>query len=165
MRWRVAIVLTALVGFAPGSAQSEALGRLFYTPDERKQLDDVRERYDPSRQEVIVKAGPAVQAARPPPPMPDLSVEGLVIRSDGKNATWINGTNLLSGESTDQGIRVEADGTGGAVRFVLPNGTDTGPIKPGQRLDPNLGKIHERYSLSPQGSGDKSGKERPKPQS
>ena len=139
--------LLALTLASPGAFALD-LGRLFSTPAQRQALDQARERYDPTRQEVIVRAGEAV-VEEAPPPLPDLSVEGVVIRSSGRNATWINGTGMLSGESTAEGIRVEADGRGGSVRFVLPDGRDAGRLRPGQTLDPNIGRVTERYAPRP----------------
>lgn len=144
--WLVGALLACTL--ASPDALAVELGRLFSTPAQRQALDQARERYDPTRQEVIVRAGEAV-VEEAPPPLPELSVEGVVIRSDGNNATWINGTGMLSGESTAEGIRVEADGSGGTVRFVLPDGRDAGRLRPGQTLDPNVGRVTERYAPRP----------------
>ena len=144
-----ACILNALVLGATllGTASVEAagLGRLFFTPEERKEIDDVRRNYDPTRQEIIVKEAPTRQGAPPPPPLPELSVQGVVLRSGGRNAAWINGARLLNGETTEDGVRVEAEKDGRTVRFILPGGTDTGPVKPGQLLDPNAGTVKERF--------------------
>ena len=136
-----------LLYVAPADSDAQSLGRLFSTPEQRRALDAARSAYDPTRQEIIYKQGPSPVAAPeppPPPPMPDLMVNGLVVRSSGATSAWVNGTQLRSGEATADGIRLQsADGT---VKFVLPSGTDTAPIKPGQLLDPNVGKVKEIYT-------------------
>ncbi|MBT6277323.1 MAG: hypothetical protein HOI95_24725 [Chromatiales bacterium] len=142
----VIAVSFALSANWPGAALGQELGRLFSSPKDRRALDAARDAYDPTRQEIIVKHGAAEAAPEPPPPLPKLNVQGVVIRSNGHVATWVNGTTMLSGESTPDGVRIEADGDAGAVRFVMPTGQGTALIKPGQRLDPNVGEVSERYS-------------------
>ena len=141
------LMAAVMASFTMKPAYADGLGRVFFTPAERKLINKARESYDPTRQEIIVKEGPAPEVAPPPAPLPDLAVNGVVIRSSGRNATWINGAGMLSGEQTGEGIRVEASEDGRTVRFILPGGSDTGPIKPGQMLDPNAGKIKEQFSL------------------
>jgi hypothetical protein len=130
---------------APQHGQS--LGRLFSTPEQRRMLDEARGRYDPTRQEIIYKQGPApVAEPEPPAPraLPELLVNGLVVRASGGTSAWVNGTQLRSGETTADGIQLQS--ADGAVKFVLPSGTDTSAIKPGQLLDPNVGEVKEVYT-------------------
>ena len=127
-------------------ASAAGLGRLFFTPDQRQQIDEVRDLYDPTRQEIIIRRGQTVEpeVEAPPPPLPELMVNGLIRRSDGRSSAWINGTQLRTGEATADGIVLESDG--GQVKFKLPSGTDTSAIKPGQMLDPNVGQVKEVYT-------------------
>lgn len=60
------------------SPQSEPLGRLFFTPDQRAVLDRQRQRNPNS-------ALVSNESAR-------LTLNGRVIRSSGRNTEWINGT-------------------------------------------------------------------------
>ena len=141
----VMAMVTLLV--APQPAAPQSLGRLFSTPEQRRALDAARSNYDPTRQEIIYKRGPMpVAEPEPPPPprMPNLMINGLVVRSSGVTSAWINGTQLRSGEATADGIRVQS--SDGTVKFVLPSGTKTAPIKPGQLLDPNVGEVKEVYT-------------------
>lgn len=127
------------------AASAQGLGRLFSTPEQRVELDRARDRYDPTRQEIIIKQGQVVEPAveAPPPPLPELMVNGLIRRSDGRSSAWVNGTQLRSGEATADGIVLESDGQ--SVKFVLPSGSNTLAIKPGQMLDPNIGQVQEVY--------------------
>ncbi len=149
--WHGRLLALALITYS-SSGLAQELGRLFATPEQRAALDVAREAYDPNRREVIVKRVQAAAAPPPPPPsqpMPELLVEGLVIRSSGHNAAWVNGTGMLSGETTADGIRVEADKTTRGVRFVLPSGDGTSAVKPGQLLNPDAGEVREQYILPP----------------
>jgi hypothetical protein len=146
-RARAVLVLVGLVCCgASAVASAQMLGRLFSTAAERDALDGARERYDPNRQEVIYKPGVVAPSApaKPPPLLPSLTVNGLVVRSGGRTAAWVNGTPLGDGESTADGIELRSDGR--SVKFILPSGSNTASIRPGQLLDPNAGKVREVFA-------------------
>lgn len=70
------VLLVVLGGLAAAAAwAADPLGRLFFTPEEREQLERQRTR-------------PPVEA-RPSPS--GVTVNGLVQRSDGKAVVWVNG--------------------------------------------------------------------------
>jgi|APFre7841882724_1041349.scaffolds.fasta_scaffold00893_6 hypothetical protein len=64
----------------PAAAQDSELGRLFYTPQQRAELDKRRVSNVPAQTE----AAPVVQ-------QPDVTLNGYVGRSSGKTTTWVNG--------------------------------------------------------------------------
>ncbi len=64
-------------GFPTATAE-EALGRLFYTPERRQQLDRQREMNTLEKQQATAD--------------PTLTVDGIVTRSSGKRTAWINGS-------------------------------------------------------------------------
>ena len=80
MCWLIPISLLA----SPASqAEPIELGRLFYTPAQRAQLESARARNQTQR------ASPQQrQAISAPAP---LRFDGVVIRSDGKSTRWVNG--------------------------------------------------------------------------
>ena len=61
----------------PFPADSEELGRLFFTPERREALDRQRQFNLPERREI--------------PEDPTLTIDGVVTRSSGKRTVWING--------------------------------------------------------------------------
>ncbi len=61
----------------PFPADSEELGRLFFTPERRQLLDRQRQLNIQERKEV--------------PEDPTLTINGVVTRSSGKRTVWING--------------------------------------------------------------------------
>lgn len=69
------VLLVVLGGLAAAAWAADPLGRLFFTPGEREQLERQRAR-------------PPVEAA---PSLSGVTVNGLVQRSDGKAVVWVNG--------------------------------------------------------------------------
>ncbi len=130
---------------ARGRVRPVALGRLFMTVEERLRLDEARLRYATRPPEMVAEPAPAEPEPTPEPVVSAITVNGLVVRSSGRNVSWINGTPVFSGETTVEGIRVEPEGRGhrSAVRLILPSGTDTNPVKPGQRIDVARGQEYD----------------------
>lgn len=145
--WLVAIAMATTVSVA----QAQTIGRFFSTVEQRIELDEVRDEYEygkPPKPPERKKDSDAEVASRPA--VPDMTVNGVVLRSSGHNATWVNGQAILGGQTTADGIRVvprRARGAG-SVRLVLPSGTLTQPIKPGQKVDVAEGLILDTYQLN-----------------
>src|SRR5512141_1580820 len=72
----LALLLSCLA--APARANAEELGRLFFTPQQRQDLDRRRVTNRAEEEAPQIKEGP-------------LTLDGHVQRSSGKTATWING--------------------------------------------------------------------------
>ena len=139
---RAGVVLTVAVLYS-AALEAQTLGRLFSTEDERVELNALRN--DPNYGKVV-EDEQAVPAGEPLPMPGSITVNGFVRRSNGRHATWVNGSRILSGESIRDGIRLEPDGLSlGTVRLVLPNGLDVLSLKPGQRLDVLEGQVLESY--------------------
>ena len=141
----VGLVLMGTVLYS-ASLQAQTLGRLFTTAEERVELDALRK--DPNYG-TLVEVEPAVQEGEPLPMPSNVTINGYVMRSNGRSATWVNGSRILNGDSTQDGIRLETDGLGfGTVRLVLPNGLHVLALKPGQRLDVLEGQVIELYQVN-----------------
>ena len=146
--------LVVLFAAVTGAAHAQSFGRLFSTPEQRIQLDEVREEYEygkpPRPPEPEVKKDDS-QANRPA--LPQVTVNGVVLRSSGNDTSWVNGTRILSGQTTPEGIRIEPRRVKGpAVKLVLPSGVGTTPIKPGQRIDIVSGTVVETYRAPKDGT-------------
>lgn len=80
----VEVVAVALAGCllasaaCPAAVAEEALGRLFFSPERRQQLDRQRELNVLDKQQ--------------PPADPTLTIDGVVARSSGKRTAWVNGS-------------------------------------------------------------------------
>jgi hypothetical protein len=129
------LVLLMLVAW-PAYAADASLGRLFFTPAQRKALEEARR--NNTRAEV--------QAAEKParPPVRNVTVTGLVRRSDGESTVWVNGK-PVDGVTTD-GLKVRVTaGQQGAVIVHEPTQGHTLRLKVGQRADILTGRIEEGY--------------------
>ena len=101
-------ILFMLSFFLVSSIQSETLGRLFFSPEQRSQLD-----YNLARKTVSEEA-----------PASMLTVNGIVQKNGGKRTVWINGAVLNSGQ------RDEFD----AEVIAVPGKSIPVKIKVGQKL-------------------------------
>ncbi len=82
---RALLIIVMLSGATCASnGYSETLGRLFFTPEQRSQLDNEKFQRDES--------GISVQS---------LTVNGIVQKHGGKRTVWINGVPLLAGKSDE----------------------------------------------------------------
>jgi hypothetical protein len=117
-----------------GCMAAEPLGRLFFTPAQRGALD--------AGKQTRVK-GPARVAQGPR----EVTLNGVVTRSDGESTVWLNGRPLdkrpasaisaTVSRSDPAAARVKLDDTRSAVRMRV-----------GQRLDGSTGKIAEPYQAA-----------------
>jgi hypothetical protein len=155
----VAVVLfTALTVWLP-AAQSQELGRLFLTPQQRQSLEQLRNA-PPAPPQVVEVPPPVVESnlpppveqlpqeeilpAAPPPNVPPITVNGLVLRSNGQSTAWVNGQNTIEGDFSFQHIRVGRP-SGRAVPIVTPEHLPDVRLKPGQTYDPTTNTIVDIY--------------------
>lgn len=129
-------------------AQSR-IGRLFSSPEQRAELDRLREE---------AGAG-AVAAPAPDPPArgshPETGREtpalaaafnGIIVRGDGHAVAWIDGIETPAGSSTPAGARVAAErAPDGRLRIRLSLGRTTAVLAPGQFVDES-GRVHDGYA-------------------
>jgi hypothetical protein len=93
----LALLLIALG--ACGECLAADPGRLFYTPAQRAQLEAAR-------------AGSVTRADQTPESAPPLRFDGIIIRSDGRSTSWVNGQARTSASSVE-GLKpgqIRADG-------------------------------------------------------
>ena len=148
-------------GCAPGERRLDAstapsgepcgAGRLFSTPEERLRLDALRRHHE---RRPAPAADPAPLPARPGPEGGRLALrlDGVVLRSLGTGAAWVNGERVFGAGSTREGVRV-LGAEGGGVRLALPGGAATVRLRAGQHVDLATGRVREGR----QAGGDPSG--------
>lgn len=114
-----------LAAATAAEAQTEPLGRLFFTPEQRVMLDRQRQR-NPSF------AVTADESAR-------ITLNGRVVRSSGRNTEWINGTPLN-----------EQDARTLTPTRLQPGETTVGPVegKPADILNGGTIRINRHTDLS-----------------
>ena len=114
---------------------AEPWGRLFFTPSQRAALDAGKQVSKPS----------TVRAAAPRAPRA-VMLNGVVTRSDGESAVWINGHEaggkIVSGVSAST---FASDPTSAQLR--VGGGQKSVRMRVGQQLDPISGKVLEPYEL------------------
>lgn len=134
-----------LLGMGAGAASAdEPLGRLFFTPAERAQLDAARERAianarHPEKQPVN---------ERPKTPSPrTMTLDGVVRRSDGETTVWVNGAPVESGTGrSDVTVhRVERNSVG----IRLPDTGRSVRIKVGQTVEATSGRVEDSFNRTP----------------
>lgn len=136
-----AVVPTLLLALYASGGHAQSLGRLFTTPDVRATLDQLRQDRDYGAA-VSTEGARTAQTS----PAPDVRVNGVVLRSGGPDASWINGRIVTFGGVTSDGVRVETGGTGEpSVRILLPGSARTVRLKPGQTIDVVGGRVLEAY--------------------
>ena len=118
-----AAAMLLLAAATPAQA-AETVGRLFYTPQQRADLD-VRRASNAAEPEVVV-----VESL--------VTVNGRVSRSSGKTTTWINGTPQYDKYAGQDAARVTLD----------DNGADT-KVSVGDTLDRTRGEV--RPTVAPGG--------------
>lgn len=113
LRTRMAVnyvSLFLLTSLAAQAAQAGSLGRLFFTPEQRAQLDDARAR----------------NAAAEEGTSSVLAVNGIVQKQGGGRTVWINGVAQNAGNSDERSPE--------AVPVAVPGKSQPVKIKVGQRL-------------------------------
>jgi hypothetical protein len=113
---------------APGYAD-EALGRLFYTHEQRARMDVAR----------LHERSVRIDEEESVPQSANILLNGVITRSDGKSTLWIN--NRLQNEASPPATV----GKGGEVRVVTPGAKRAVPLKVGQSIDMNSGEVEEVY--------------------
>jgi hypothetical protein len=146
--WTRATGLLALAIFA-AAGQTQDLGRLFTTPEEREMLEALRRQPPKPQTAAAPVVTPTVESA---PVVPNVTMNGLVRRSHGRGMVWVNGMTSLEGDLDAQGIAVDV----GALRdTTLPVRIGNAPLavglKPGQTYDTGEAQVREVYQPAPAG--------------
>ena len=127
---RMMPVLLGLAALVPApAADSQELGRLFFTPEKRATLERQR---TPNIQEAQTLQGTT------------MSLDGVVYRSSGKSTVWINQQAQAEGDSSRTGVSaVVSPRTPGSA--VLAPGEETpAQLKVGETVNRATGKRDTR---------------------
>ena len=151
---------------AADSYAEQRIGRLFSSPEQRMELD--RMRNDPgfgkksepaadrpasgSRSEPATASGSLPESAGARLARA-VTLNGVVLRSDGHRVAWIDGVESATGTTLPAGVRIEAQRTpGGSLYVRLPEGRASAALKPGQTIDAK-GRVREVYERRPTNGG------------
>lgn len=147
--------VAALAGDAGDSAPVAAtrIGRLFSSPEQRIELDRLRNDSD-SGKDANAVAGQTGRGSRPEPgrgpSAPAVTFNGIVIRNDdGHLVAWVDGVEAAAGTTTPAGVRIETDRTlDGRFRIRWSDGRASAVLKPGQIVAGN-GRVRDAYERRP----------------
>lgn len=149
------ICLVVCVLFTGTVSAVQPTGRLFTTPNERANLDFLRQTSKAPSPEEMLETTEGVVVA---PALPgSVSLQGFVKRGDGKKGTvWVNDTPVQ--ENTDTGeVRVgKLPKNGSQVQINIPASGRNVNLKAGQVYMPETDSISEdkaRMTESPQAAG------------
>jgi len=131
LRYACLLAVAALLSTEAAMAQDKALGRLFYTPDQRTALNaNIRSVTKSPRKRI-----------RPPR---SVTLSGMVTRSDGERTVWVDGQAYHQGNPED--VRVITNSGDPAVAELKVRGVrNRVPVRVGQQLNPASGETLELY--------------------
>lgn len=140
-----ALMMTVLVTAPLRPAHAEALGRLFTTPQQRAKLEQLRRAPPPApKPKVVVQ--PKVEPPPPPPTVPAITVNGVVVRSDGESTAWVNGQSTVDGRVDVDNVQINPRRIKGlSVPITTPSNLPDVRLKPGQSYDPDTGTVVDIY--------------------
>lgn len=119
-----------LLVLVPGAASGadDALGRLFFTPERRQQLDRQREMNILDKQQIQAD--------------PTLTIDGVVARSSGKRTTWVNGSPQNEDETANGLIVTPRRGEPGKV-LVESSDSPQARARVGETVNRNTGEASD----------------------
>jgi len=127
------------------SLKTESLGRLFFTPTERAQLDIAR-----MQKKTAPDAAAAAPAAEPPSIPQTVTYGGIVRRSDGKAMLWIN-NRLVEEKEALTGLNLKGKvRPDGAVTLQVPQTGGSINVKVGQSVELETGRVGEARKPQPE---------------
>ena len=112
-----------------GPSAAQELGRLFFTPQQRAELDSRRRARVPDKPAAVVAS-------------PTTRLDGYVKRSGGPSTVWVNGEPLPEGRGQSPRIGTGRRDEGRVAVTVGDSGARIG-LKPGEVLDLGSGEIRD----------------------
>ncbi|MEQ8663046.1 MAG: hypothetical protein RLW62_19700 [Gammaproteobacteria bacterium] len=145
---RLVMVAWPLLALLAAPVTADPLGRLFLAPAERAALD--RARYESSVAARVPSPAPPAPRIEAPAtntaPLPPISIDGFVQRSDGPPTVWINGIDSYQGNLAGLGIDARDLALDQArVRVPLAGRAEPLALKPGQSFDPVSARVTEAW--------------------
>ncbi len=125
-------------------AASDGFGRLFTTPEERRNLQVLRYS-EPEIEEVIeiiVEVDEVAEEETESRELEGITLNGIVYRKGGKSTAWLNGSNSYEGSLTSEYFRINTgDINSMKVSVTVPEADLEFDLKVGQTYEPNDGRL------------------------
>lgn len=132
---RLLVVIALGMTAFPAQAADIAAGRIFFTPEQRTQLDMLR------KQKAIASQ------ARDEPVPETVTFNGIVRRNDGKTTVWLNNEALSESDLQNKQSIVGSIGRDGRVTLQAPQSAVQ--LKVGQSATLFSGKVDESFTQRP----------------
>lgn len=155
LKWLLPMVCAAAVVLAVHIALAEAnkpeaeppeLGRLFTTARDRVSLKSARRRALAAKSRKNQEAN--ATSSEPPPRLDRATVNGMITRSGGPPAVWMNrGSAIRAADALPEGVQIGESGKG-MVMVELPGSKRLVTLKPGQRFDDKVNRVLEAYEVA-----------------
>ncbi len=152
------LIALTLILFSQLATAAEPMGRLFTSPNERSNLDYLRQT---KKNEPLKVEAPTPEAEVAPPAivvLPDaVNLQGYVKRNDGKQSTvWVN-NQAMTENSRNKDVTVGKLSDGNRVPIKLSANGKRLNLKAGQVYDPETNKVKEARNHGAQGFDEKMG--------
>ena len=129
----------------PTYSNTGTYGRLFLTPEQRAALEDAR-RHKVREVAKPVKKTVAVVQPKPERPSGNVTLNGIVRRSDGESTIWVNGVAMPGDAQTGKVQVAPMSNQSGVIQIPHTDSSGRVELKVGQKLDMSNGQISERYA-------------------
>ncbi len=126
----VCLFACAALSAGPAAAQEAALGRLFFTPEQRAALDARRKARVPDKPAAVPVESPVTR------------VDGTVKRSGGRSTVFVNGEAVPEGAPAAGGEGPSL-ARGGRVRLGAGEGDARRELRVGESLDRASGEVRD----------------------
>ena len=133
------ILAIALASAGPAYA-ADSVGRLFYTPPQRTQLDTAR-----AQKNQAVLAAENQETALPQM----INYQGMVKRSDGKSTLWVNGRPVSNPDALSALSLSGRVSSTGSITVQFPQSSRTAELKVGQSAELTSGIVEDAYARAP----------------
>ena len=134
----------ALSGILYAQAASDDFGRLFTTPEERRNLQIMRYSAPEVEEviEIIVEVDEVAEDKTEPRDIDGITLNGIVYRKGGKSTAWLNGSNSYEGSLTSEYFRINTgDINSKKVSVTVPEAGLEFDLKVGQTYEPNNDRL------------------------
>lgn len=138
----ILLLFVTFFGFCLNIQAEEKFGRFFTTPQQRQNLDELRN-HQPEELVVEIAEDDFAEETREEEQLPVdvVRLRGLVYRQNGKSTAWLNEGNTYEGDIGSQYIDVDGISTKGVLLDISGDETKI-ELKAGQAYEPAKKKIH-----------------------
>jgi hypothetical protein len=135
--WLALLLLGATLVRSATAGEPATLGRLFLSPEERRALDQERERLHRPGSSGAASAVPGASAGD------RVVLNGVVARSHGPAVAWLNGRAVRPGMGQADAVSIDPGPATAGVTVTSAADGARARLKPGQAWDPGTGKVSE----------------------